>query len=223
VSATIETDLIARARAGEAAAWETLVHDHQERVYRLVYLIMADPYEAQDVAQETFLRAYQHLELSRLPGETTLAAAEAYLEIPIRLPAYPPDLGAPDRVFLLRDFGGTLILAWSDPNYPDLARLALFAIPPGPIVNKLFPEQIERASVAGREAIWATGDHYVEVLLEGRSTLALVHGHVLIWEVEGVTYRLETALPLEEAIRIAESIGEAGPSDPVPVTAEPVP
>ncbi len=54
-------DLISRARAGEAAAWEALVHDHQERVFRLAYLMLADPEEAQDVTQETFIRTYQHL------------------------------------------------------------------------------------------------------------------------------------------------------------------
>jgi len=61
VSESNEADLISRARAGEAAAWEALVHNHQERVFRLAYLMLADPDEAQDVAQDTFIRAYQHL------------------------------------------------------------------------------------------------------------------------------------------------------------------
>ena len=56
-----EADLISQARAGEAAAWEALVHNHEERVFRLAYLMLADPDEAQDVAQDTFIRAYQHL------------------------------------------------------------------------------------------------------------------------------------------------------------------
>jgi RNA polymerase sigma-70 factor (ECF subfamily) len=61
VSESNEADLISRARTGEAAAWEALVHNHQERVFRLAYLMLADPEEAQDVAQDTFIRAYQHL------------------------------------------------------------------------------------------------------------------------------------------------------------------
>ena len=56
-----EADLISQARAGEAAAWEALVHNHEERVFRLAYLMLADPDEAADVAQDTFIRAYQHL------------------------------------------------------------------------------------------------------------------------------------------------------------------
>jgi len=57
-----ESDLIQRARAGEEAAWETLVREHQESVFRLAYLFLSDPDEAEDVAQETFLRAQQRLE-----------------------------------------------------------------------------------------------------------------------------------------------------------------
>jgi hypothetical protein len=163
------------------------------------------------------------LSLSELPGETTLEVARASAAIPIRLPSYPPDLGPPDRVFLLRQFGGTIILVWEDPNYPDLARLALFEIPPGPIVNKLFPERIESTSVAGRPAIWTTGDHFVEVIVEGQREQVLVRGNVLIWSLAGVTYRLETTLALEEAIRIAESIEEPNPPEFAPVTAEPLP
>src|SRR5512138_2501510 len=34
---------------------------HQEAVFRLAYLLLSDPDEAEDVAQETFLRAWKHL------------------------------------------------------------------------------------------------------------------------------------------------------------------
>jgi RNA polymerase sigma factor (sigma-70 family) len=34
---------------------------HQEPVFRFAYLFLGDPDEADDVAQETFLRAYHHL------------------------------------------------------------------------------------------------------------------------------------------------------------------
>ncbi|MGH2621774.1 MAG: hypothetical protein ACRDHG_14565 [Anaerolineales bacterium] len=164
-----------------------------------------------------------HLSLNELPGETTLAAARASAIIPIRLPSSPADLGPPDRVYLLREFGGTVILIWDDPNYPDLARLALFEIPPGPIVNKLYPERLQSARVAGRPAIWSTGDHFVEMIMESRQELVMVRGNVLIWSLEGVTYRLETTLSLEEAIRIAESLDEFTAPEFAPVTAEPLP
>ena len=58
----IEPDLIASARQGEAAAWEGLVAQHQEAIFRLAYLLLGDADDAQDVAQETFIRAYQALD-----------------------------------------------------------------------------------------------------------------------------------------------------------------
>ena len=54
--------LLARlARQGDAFAWERLVGEHQQPVFRLAYLLLGDPDEAQDVAQETFIRAYHAL------------------------------------------------------------------------------------------------------------------------------------------------------------------
>jgi len=56
-----ESTLVRRAIDGEAAAWEPLVLAHQEAVFRLCYLLLGDPDEADDIAQETFLRAWNHL------------------------------------------------------------------------------------------------------------------------------------------------------------------
>jgi RNA polymerase sigma-70 factor (ECF subfamily) len=58
----IEPDLIARARQGDEAAWEALVRQHQEAAFRLAYLLVGDSDEAEDVAQEAFIRAYRALE-----------------------------------------------------------------------------------------------------------------------------------------------------------------
>ena len=57
-----EMGLIHDARRGDAAAWEALVRMHQEKVFRLAYLFLGDADDAEDVAQETFLRAYRALE-----------------------------------------------------------------------------------------------------------------------------------------------------------------
>lgn len=57
-----QTDLIAHARRGDADAWEVLVREHQQAVFRLAYLLLGDAAEADDVAQETFIRAYRALE-----------------------------------------------------------------------------------------------------------------------------------------------------------------
>lgn len=56
-----EPTLIRHVANGDAAAWEPLVLAHQEAVFRLSYLLLGDPDDAEDVAQETFLRAWKHL------------------------------------------------------------------------------------------------------------------------------------------------------------------
>jgi RNA polymerase sigma-70 factor (ECF subfamily) len=56
-----EASLISRAAQGDAAAWEPVVITHQEAVFRLAYLILGNPDDAQDVAQETFVRAWKNL------------------------------------------------------------------------------------------------------------------------------------------------------------------
>jgi RNA polymerase sigma-70 factor (ECF subfamily) len=50
-----------RIRQGDSAAYEILVQEHQEAAFRLAYLILGDADEAQDVAQEAFIRAYRKL------------------------------------------------------------------------------------------------------------------------------------------------------------------
>jgi RNA polymerase sigma-70 factor (ECF subfamily) len=56
-----ESTLVRHAANGDAVAWEPLVLAHQEAVFRLSYLLLGDPDEAEDIAQETFLRAWKHL------------------------------------------------------------------------------------------------------------------------------------------------------------------
>src|SRR5205823_6207819 len=57
----IEPDLINQARQGDDIAWEKLVRDHQEAVFRMAYLMLGDAQDAEDVAQETFVRSYRAL------------------------------------------------------------------------------------------------------------------------------------------------------------------
>jgi RNA polymerase sigma-70 factor (ECF subfamily) len=56
-----EATLIHRAQSGDMAAWEPLVLAHQEPVFRYAYLLLGDPDDADDIAQETFMRAWRYL------------------------------------------------------------------------------------------------------------------------------------------------------------------
>ncbi len=56
-----ERDWIERARQGDQAAFTQLVETYQVPVYNLAYRMLGDPMEAEEAAQETFLRAYREL------------------------------------------------------------------------------------------------------------------------------------------------------------------
>ena len=54
-----EPEIVRRAHLGDATAWEAVMRLHQAPVFRFAYLLVRDPVEADDIAQETFLRAYR--------------------------------------------------------------------------------------------------------------------------------------------------------------------
>jgi hypothetical protein len=141
-----------------------------------------------------------------IAGETTLEAARTRASFPIRLPAYPVDLGDPERVFL-QENGLMVILVWTDPADPQEARLSLHEIASESIlVGKFQPRVIQESQVNGQYAVWVQGPYLVQLTngtIEFRRTVA---GNTLIWEDQRITYRLETDLALEEAILIAESL-----------------
>jgi RNA polymerase sigma-70 factor, ECF subfamily len=57
-----EADLVARAKAGDAEAFSELVRHYDRRVYRMAKQITQNDEDTEDVLQETFLKAYTHLD-----------------------------------------------------------------------------------------------------------------------------------------------------------------
>ncbi len=68
VSSLSDRDLVDRAREGDEQAFSQLVRRHQQRIHRLALHILRDRAEAEDVTQETFIRAYRAL--SRFDGRS---------------------------------------------------------------------------------------------------------------------------------------------------------
>ena len=56
-----ESALVARAREGDVAAFNELVGRYSRKIYRLAKHITQNDEDAEDVLQETFLKAFEHL------------------------------------------------------------------------------------------------------------------------------------------------------------------
>ncbi len=56
-----ESELIAEAKAGNGDAFEELVNRYERRIYRLALRLVGNTQDAEDVLQETFLKAFEHL------------------------------------------------------------------------------------------------------------------------------------------------------------------
>ena len=56
-----DLELVARARAGDAAAFGELVDRHRAAVYRAALAVLGSPSDAEDAAQEAFVAAFRRL------------------------------------------------------------------------------------------------------------------------------------------------------------------
>jgi len=61
--------LIARAVRGDSAAYEEIVHRYQQLAFRTAYLITGSAADAEDAAQEGFVKAYRALDRFRLDAD----------------------------------------------------------------------------------------------------------------------------------------------------------
>lgn len=66
-----EAELVERAQRGDSSAFEALVRLHQQAVFAVALRMLGDRDEAQDVAQDAFVRAYQGIPAFR--GEAKLS------------------------------------------------------------------------------------------------------------------------------------------------------
>jgi RNA polymerase sigma-70 factor, ECF subfamily len=62
---TIEKELLRLAKAGDGASFETLVTSHERSIYALALRILKHPQDAEDITQQTFLSALEHLDSFR--------------------------------------------------------------------------------------------------------------------------------------------------------------
>jgi RNA polymerase sigma factor (sigma-70 family) len=60
-TAMLEGDLVKRARRGDLKAYDELVQRYQERIYATIYHMTSNHEDANDIAQEAFIKAFQAL------------------------------------------------------------------------------------------------------------------------------------------------------------------
>lgn len=159
-----------------------------------------------------------------LGEETSLESAASQVDFPLAWPTLE-SLGEPDAVYIENGQTTLVHFAWdARPALPEVAGTSLgllltkFATPDGgPILTKDLTSETDATgtSVGDEEAIWLEGAPHelTYQATEGTATreISRLAGNVLLWESDGVTYRLESALELEEAVLIAESLDDFAP------------
>ncbi len=148
--------------------------------------------------------ASHSLSLLDLGEPTTAADAAQRLGFAPRLPAV---LGEPDEVYLHRDVDlPAVTLVWRG---ADGAPLSLTQIGVAEFARKMVSEGgVQETTVNGAAAMWLPGPHTLQLFGDFSPNALLITSNVLIWSQDGFTYRLEGDLTLEEAVAIAESVGE---------------
>jgi hypothetical protein len=155
----------------------------------------------------------------------SLDQAEEAVDFPVRVPT-AAGFDAPDEIYLL-DLGEGAMVSFVYPVAPGLpasdqtgvgALLTQFRgeADRGLIEKGLLDEgtretQLEAVSVSGEPGYWISGAPHGFFFVcydvgECRQERYRLAGNVLLWEQDGVTLRLESALTLEEALAIAESV-----------------
>jgi RNA polymerase sigma-70 factor (ECF subfamily) len=69
--ASVDSELAARAAAGDGSAFHALVERHRAMVYRLAYQFGGNHYDAEDIAQDVFIKVYRSLDRFRYDAQFT--------------------------------------------------------------------------------------------------------------------------------------------------------
>lgn len=141
-----------------------------------------------------------------LPGErdVPLAQARAVARFPLRL---PERLGPPVTVRLIED-ARVVSLAFASPH----GQVRVDECDGGldPLFTKFASaEDVHHVTVLGVPGVWVNRPHpvfFTDETGQMREETARLSGSTLIWEKDGVTYRVEGDLTQAQAVAIAESL-----------------
>lgn len=131
--------------------------------------------------------------------------------------AWPESMGEPDAAFV---GANELSLVWiTASNLPEVGSSGVGALLTRfdgsldvPIIEKTVGEGSTVVSVTVGDApgYWIEGEPHTYGYLdtEGEVVFGTVRlaGNTLLWEVDGVTHRFESGLPMDDAVRLMESV-----------------
>jgi hypothetical protein len=150
-----------------------------------------------------------------VPGDLGAQVALADLDEAVGFHVWIPAGRPPDAAYVSASRDGTALLAWR----PDDRSPALPGTPWGLILVELPEpadellvkevnafEDTDEITLDGDRAFWIHAPHDLLVITDAGDTRFHVDGNVLVWERDGVTFRLETPLGLEAARAVAGSI-----------------
>jgi hypothetical protein len=150
----------------------------------------------------------------KLGGKTDLYRLSDRAGFLVRIPTAYDELVTPNLVYL-QDLGGpAVVLAWYVPGREDDLRMVLYQLSNGAWQQEQvgsLEKVVSETTVNGNPARWVEGPTavYVDAGAGGerldRRTF-IQDAHTLVWEQNGITYRHESAVTLEDAVRIAESL-----------------
>jgi RNA polymerase sigma-70 factor (ECF subfamily) len=113
-----DKEVVKRVLYGEIVLFELLMRRHNQRIYRAVRSILRDDSETEDVMQETYLRAYEHL--AQFEGRarfstwlTRIAVNESIKRLALRGRLDPLEIETPERE------GETMSLFQQNPPSPE--------------------------------------------------------------------------------------------------------
>ena len=67
----LDSDLITRAAGGDPTAFQALVEQHRSMVYRVAYQFAGNHHDAEDIAQDVFIKVYKSLDKFRHDAQLT--------------------------------------------------------------------------------------------------------------------------------------------------------
>jgi hypothetical protein len=141
-----------------------------------------------------------------------VSVGEARRHVPFGIVVPPRSLGEPAVYVQQYLAGGIVSFVYGT---KERARLIISEVGGDyrPYIQKTIAaasRSVTETKVNGRQALWIEGAHYVEFADSGgafTSVPAQLAGRVLLWERDGVTYRIEGELTLDQARKVAESLG----------------